>query len=838
MMSQLIISHISILKNYHDSVYQALSSSTVSNRLVEEIETFVLAHRQHWSSSDLPVLISLSSRLKKLTGNRSSISTVMDSILVLKDGPQIDQARQALYQLFSKVLEKKESFQNQDFVEISRLWAAACSSEKLLGNGEVRAILHKLQFELSEVTDEAAVQLLNEIRTLLENCPKVSLNLNQKVQGHFQKSLLALLEQQAKKQLEEIGKDPVLSCEEKEQAMDTCEAQTDQKLASLDQDVLECMELVGDCFSFAAASDVAFAALNLEAQQFLFQHGFEMHKTMEEKFPFLKERQYYPELMKRVEKRLRSMELNWNPFPVLVDKALLNIASYLPSADLHQWVASHRFLHDYFKGSLFCEDITSCASSREYQETLDRQHACLREMHKGSRYAWACQMGERIKGLSLKRPFAETIDLDQLLEKCPNLVALDLRGINLKKLPLNILQLKFLVLPQGLWFDIHVSLLNFLGFKQDAEDPKVFMRDSVMVDGNALSIEMGDVEFNPSYLLSPSLERLTLTGYWGSFKLTSFFTQLKERCPNLQYLDAGNASGICFRLFHLDLTWIKGLEFSKSYTIDLLKVFFSLLRTCGLVMVRESKDNQCHSRKKNHITYVWERVDFVPKATLKLKRAEILPSHQYVALSQLYPRLEKLSIGSKEYWVETPPAIWNLISPTTEIEILDVRAFSLLQTELQQLGFLSKKNINDWNDIPPTIVWTNPRDYFTIKEIGLDRLDVILKMSPKSSKIGLLFLDISPSSKKLEELPKLKNILSKHGIDTLQIDRVKIHGQYIKELPSLLDIVPQVTVTEVELHSLPESTQLADIAPFLQQQQVEKLQFTGCKNSSKANQLL
>jgi hypothetical protein len=45
-------------------------------------------------------------------------------------------------------------------------------------------------------------------------------------------------------------------------------------------------------------------------------------------------------------------------------------------------------------------------------------------------------------------------------------------------------------------------------------------------------------------------------------------------------------------------------------------------------------------------------------------------------------------------------------------------------------------------------------------------------------------------------------------------------------------------VTEVELDSLPESTQLADIASFLQQQQVEKLQLTGCKNSSKANQLL
>jgi hypothetical protein len=494
-MSQLTISPVSVLKNYHDSICQALPS--VSNRLVKEIETFVLAHRQHWSSSDLPVLISLSSRLKKLTGERSSISAVMDSILVLKDSPTTDRARQALYQLLSKILEKKESFQNQDFArEISGLWEVACSSEKLLGNGEARAILHKLQSELSEVTDEAAVQLLNEIKTAL-NCPKVSLNLNQKMQVHFQKNLLFLIEKQAKKQLEEIGKDPVLSCEEKEQAMGACEVQVDQKLASLDQDVLECIELLGNCFSFVATSDAAFAALNLEAQQFLFQHGFEMHKTMEEKFPFLKERQYYPELMERVEKRLCSMQLNWNPFPFLVDDVLLKIASYLPMIALQSWASSHRFLHDYFKGSLFCEDITSRASSREYQEILDRQNGYLREIHQGSRYAWAFQMGERIKGLSLKKLSVEHMNLDHLLETCPNLVALDLRGVNLKGMlfPFNILQLKFLALPENYLIEDRVrSLLNFFGFKEDVEAPGVFMRDPVVIEGNALSIEMGDVD--------------------------------------------------------------------------------------------------------------------------------------------------------------------------------------------------------------------------------------------------------------------------------------------------------------------------------------------------------
>jgi len=833
MMSQITVSPASVLKNYYNSICR--TAAPVSHRLVEEIETFVLAHRQHWSSSDLPVLISLSSRIKKLTGVRSSISAVMDSILVVKDGPIADQARQALYQLFSRILEKKESFQNQNFArEIGGLWKVACSSEKLFWSGETRAILHKLQSELSENTDEAAVQLLNEMRTLLENCPQISLNLNPKVHEHFRKSLLCLIEKQANKQLEEILKDPVLSCEEKEQALDACEGQVDQKLASLDQEVLECTELLGNCFSFAASSDAAFAALNLEAQQFLFKHGFEMLTTMRERFPFLTERQYYPELMERVEKRLHSMELNWNPFPLLGDDLLLNIASYLPLIDLQRWTASHRFLHDYFKGAIFCEDITSSASSRDYQEALDRQHAYLKEIRRGSSYAWACQMGERIKGLSLKKFTAEKIDLDLLLEKCPNLVALDLRGISFSELPFNILQLKFLVLPQDVFLKNRLlPSLNFFGFKQDAEDPQVFMRDSPIVDGNEMTIETGEVAFNPSYLLSPSLERLTLTGYWRSFKLRSFFNQLKERCPNLQYLDAGKASGIHFLLFHLDLTWIKGLEFPQSDR-DLTPLF-SLLRTCGLVSA---------TTPKNHPSHVWKKADFVPEGTLKLEQAEALPGYQYAALRQLYPRLETLRIESDDYRAKTPPAIWNLISATTQVEILVEslgadQTFIGLQKELKQLGFSKKISTNDvYAPRQKTIAWINPNNYFTIDGMSLERLDEILRMSPENFKIGLPLLNIPSSPQQLKELSKLKNLLSKHGIESLCIDRLEMDSQYINDLSLLLAIAPQVTVNEVKFTFLSPNMQLDDIAPFLQQQQVERLVLSGCRNPVKADQLI
>jgi len=133
-MPQLTINPISTLKNYHDCICGA--SVPVNNRLVEEIERFVVAHRQHWSSSDLPVLISLSSRLKKLTGEDSPMSSLMNSILILKDSPVTDRARQALYQLLSTVLAGK-SFQNQDFVkEIRELWNITRSSENFFGSGE------------------------------------------------------------------------------------------------------------------------------------------------------------------------------------------------------------------------------------------------------------------------------------------------------------------------------------------------------------------------------------------------------------------------------------------------------------------------------------------------------------------------------------------------------------------------------------------------------------------------------------------------------------------------------------------------------------------------------
>lgn len=855
-MNQLTINHTSALRNYHDRIYQP--SALVSESLVEEIETFVLTHKHHWSSSDLPVLISLASRLTQITGNDSSINCTVSSALALHDTPAVAKARGALYTLLSKILGRsKAAFGHCTFcAEMNLLWRD-CESRALLASHEGRAILKKIAQELSQVNDEAAVQLMGEIEAALIKYPKTSLKLSQSAYENFQESLLLLIEEQTQKKLKEI-EDPTL-----EQALDTCEAQLDQKLADLDQETNECIELLGDCFSFAAATDAAFTSLNIEAQKFLFELGSEMHATVVEKFPFLKERQYYPNLMEKLRRRLYTMELNWNPFVYLNDDVLLTIASYLPSLDFQRWCVSHRFTHDYFENALFCENITSCTSSDEYAAALGYQNSYLKQMCKGSRIAWACQMGPRVKGLSLRNCDLEKVDLDQLLEKCPNLVAIDLRGAKIKNLPFNILQLKFLALSRGLFdfSDSTFSALESLGFlstreeKTDSGKPlnerlketllknrqdlreqrfELFIRPpSKESQGSALIVAMDQTCFNPIPLLYPSLERLILVGDWSFPKLNIFFSQLKKCCPNLKYLDLSRTTGALPRLFHLDLAWIKKLEFPESQAID-LKGFFSHLRMCGQVLVNESCDNRYNFSRCSDVQirmyYVWERADFVPFNTLKLENLEVLTNKQFLVLNQVYPRLEELIICEKYSNVKAPQSIWRLISAATRVELLHEKVFSSLQNELENLGFLKKvieQKQNTWERIPPKIVWVNPQGYFTLKG-SLKRFDEILTMSPKSAptKIGLPFLDIPRSSEEGIDLKQLNDLLQNHGIEALQIDRIEIGGQYIKKLPSHLPVVTQVITPEVELKSLPEGIELPDIAPILQSQKVERLHFS------------
>jgi len=472
------------------------------NGQVEEVVSFIETYRERFRASDMASLTILRDRMRQLKGSNSQENRLLEAVLAQKDSPQVAVAREALYDLFSILLDREENaFDRPDFCkEVQALWGASFSP-KLLASHEAQKILEKAIDELKGEASEIASQIRASMVEALAHARE----------GIAQEAEDSLLIRQR-------------------HLINQFEAEDNPQLEEFERDSLDYSKHVSALISFASAMSKADDKLSLSAKKFLLEEGNQLYKTMEEKFPYLKKS--YPALMARVLERLRFFELAWNPFTYMVDELFEHLQDFLG------WKGRLIFSHTSQEMRRRVHQAPlppakPCKSIEEYEAALVEQSVKLKEVPTEIRIQMACQGKEKTTLLSLRHCSMVNVDLNKLLEECPNLEVLDLRDTDLavSQVPFLITHLKYIGLPKKFYRYDEKSLKEVIGLQT-----AFFSITQLNWEGK---IHMGDVLFDPlpliiSHIKSHVLKRewewasqlsLKLTGNWDSEKFRPFFSK-------------------------------------------------------------------------------------------------------------------------------------------------------------------------------------------------------------------------------------------------------------------------------------------------------------------------
>ncbi len=815
------VSASTILAAYYNRIGDAYAAAAAP--LAEEVNAFVHEQRQQWTRDNIPVLISLGSRLKQLADSDPAITLLRNALLMFQDSEDTDRARQAIYKMLSLVLERESHpFMCRLLPELKKLWLTACMSEQLFTYYEIREVLNTL---IAGLAGNVAGRLRQEIAAKLQQHPARQIQLPQATEDILFDCWLEHFNLQCRETLDHIERDSSLTEMQKMQAMEACGTQIIDEIENCDLDITECTQLLEASFTFAAASDAAIDCLNIEAQKMLYAAGSQIIETLQTKYRFLLQNPLFAKSIKRSELCLQLMKQSWSPFNALSDQYEL-IASFLPAHAFCNWRRAEPMVFRYFNlEDLFCEEITTESKFADDQKVLDRQEALfIKRNHWDSRYNWACQFGRRIKGLRLDtlHPGEE---LTALLENCPELIALDLSRTaieNCADLPFNLLQLKWLKLPKTMLTSDSFLKNNFLleefchlGFTPSLEDQALVFTRNLLPDpikNNSLAIRISYwLLYNPRSLLCSSLEKLTLIDWWCYSGFIPVFSKLSETCPKLKHLDLTSAYlSICFN--HLDLTGLQKIEFAQESNEPGVGDLPVRLALFGFIKVKTYTKKISNEAGVRHCS-VWEKkADFIPGKTLQLQNCSLFTPEDYLRLSRLYTELKELTIDS---YGEGARTILSLVSPSTVIRVNYPNYFCRLQNDLRQLGFEDTSLYGKR--------WVNTNPHFTISGKDLPELETILaNCSPKAISTLRVSLQELTTPDAIMELASLVNVLANRGVSTLLIERLVLDDKFIEELNELASAALQIHVNTLFLK---KSDEIASFTQLLKQCQVNTVKF-------------